>query len=72
MTNDEKQIIIELFVKLKAVYYRSKVNDDLIQKILAKLPKDTVSAQSYAKIEHVDANITEAELKSLQDRIDKL
>lgn len=72
MTTEERQIIKDMFDKLKAVYYHSKVNDDLIQKILAKLPTDTVPVQTHARIEATDAKLTEAELKSLQERIDKL
>ncbi len=41
MTTNEKEIINELFLKLKAVYYRQKVYDDLIERILRKLPNDT-------------------------------
>jgi len=31
MKTDEKEIIKELFSKLKAVHYRQKVNEDLIK-----------------------------------------
>jgi len=72
MTADEKQLFKDLFQKFKGLYYRQKVNDDLIEKILQKLPGDTVSNDAYARIENTDSKLTEAELKELEDRINSL
>jgi hypothetical protein len=69
MTTEEKQIFKDLFKTLKGLYYKQKVNDDLIERILRKLPDDTVSKDVYARIEDIDGKLTEAELKELEAKI---
>lgn len=72
MTADEKQLFKDLFKRFKGLYYRQKVNDDLIERILRKMPNDTVPVDVYARIEETDGKITEAELKELEERINNL
>lgn len=72
MTADEKQLFKDLFKKFKGLYYRQKVNDDLIERILRKLPNDTVPNDVFVRIENTDGKLTEAELKELEDRINNL
>jgi len=72
MTTEEKQLFKDLFKKFKGLYYKQKVNDDLIERILRKLPEDTVPVDVYARIENTDSKLTELELKELEDRINNL
>ena len=71
MTTDEKQILKDLFKRFKGLYYRQKVNDDLIERILRKMP-DIVPTDAYVRIENTDSKLTESELIELEDRINKL
>lgn len=72
MTTDEKQILKDLFKRFKGLYYRQKVSDDLIKRILRKMPDDTVPVDAYARIENTDGKLTEAELGELEERINNL
>jgi len=72
MTVEEKQIIKDLFIKFKMVYKRQKINEDIVERIIRKLPPNSIPATTLARIEEADNNISEAELKTLEDRINRL
>nr|WP_315248154.1 hypothetical protein [uncultured Flavobacterium sp.] len=72
MTTDEKEIIKELFLKLKAVYYKQKVSDDFIERILRQLPPETIPFEDRIRIQEIDARITEGELNLIEQRINNL
>lgn len=72
MTTEEKDVLLDIFKKLKELYYRQKVTDDTIQRILRKLPDDTLPIEVLDRIERTDGKLTQLELEDLEKRIQNI
>ncbi|WP_343631095.1 hypothetical protein [Fluviicola sp.] len=72
MTTEEKDVLLEIFKKLKGLYYRQKVTDDTIERILRKLPDDTLPIEVLDRIERTDGKLTQVELEDLEKRIQNI
>lgn len=71
MTNDEKQLFKDLFKRFKGLYYRQKLNDDIIERLLNGKSIEQIN-EARIRFEESDEKITELELKELEERINRL
>lgn len=72
MEANEKKIIKDLFKELKTLHYQQKVIQDYFNRILMKLPPDTITEDQKTKFVNSDRKITDLDLKDLESRIDSL
>lgn len=71
MTKEEKQLVIDLFEKFQYLFYKVKVLDDVMERILKKHP-DLITAELMAKIEDGNGKIAEQQLQDIENRIKML
>jgi hypothetical protein len=72
MTVPEKQLMVDLFNILKELYYKQKVTDEFIERMLRKLPKETILPEEYVRIEIINKLNVGEELEDLETRINEL
>jgi len=71
MTENEVQIINDLFKFIETLHYKVKVHDEVIERILINKP-DLLPSTLMAKIEESNRKIAIVDLAELKDKIQNL